>query len=85
MWILGSYWRNRLIDEVFEAGYGSRDNELHLQRWTKDEMHQLCEDKDLLSLWLRYVTYWPKGPNGETKEDVEKEVLAEIAILEMLV
>lgn len=83
MWKLGSYWRNRLVDEVFEAGYDTQWSDY--TRWTKEEMHANCNDLDLLNLWKRYVTYFPPSKHPITMAQIEQEVLAEIAMHDLLV
>lgn len=72
-----------MIDEVFAFGYNGPE-EQDMIRWTKEEMHNLETDEGVLSLWIRYVTYWPPGKYSETKEELEAEALAQMAISKML-
>ena len=83
-WAVSDYHRQLIIDEVFKAGYGSEEElQQHMIRWTKEEMSDQCDDKDLLCLFQRYVTWSPTIP-GRDKEEFEKEIEAQIALDELL-
>ena len=81
-WAVSDYHRELMIDEVFKAGYGG-EREKDLIRWTREEMSELCDDKGLLSLFSRYVTWWPRTPERD-QHAFEMEVEAQIALDEML-
>ena len=73
-----------MVDEVFKAGYASEeDMKSQPIRWTKQEMLELCDDEGLLSLFSRYVTWYPRTPERD-KMAFEREVEAQIALDEML-
>lgn len=85
-WAVSDFHRKLMIDEVFKAGYGG-DSELDMIRWTKEEMSELCDDEGLLSLFQRYVTWYPAThPDGSLRDKIafEKEIEAQIALEKML-
>jgi len=82
-WAISEYHRQFMVDEVFKAGYASEEELQTMQRWTRDEMLELCDDRGLLSLFQRYVIWYPKTPERD-KMAFEKDIEAEIAIDELL-
>jgi hypothetical protein len=81
-WKVADSTREFMVDEVFSAGYGG-EREIDLLRWTRQEMLDECSDKDLLSLFERYVTWYPPTP-GRDQRQFEREVEAEIALDDLL-
>ena len=82
-WKASPALRQLFIEEIFKAGYSSEEDRKHQPiRWTPEEMEQECDDKGILPLWLRYVTYWPDPENR--KQRLELEFLASIEITQML-
>jgi len=71
--------RCKMITHIFQSGYAGPDDMLTQPiRWTMNEMHELCDDEGLLSLFQRYTTLGSYGKN------IEDEVKAQIAINKML-
>jgi hypothetical protein len=89
-WAISDFHRQIMIDDIFKSGYGG-EGEKDMIRWTKEEMSELCEDKDLLCLFQRYVTWYPAtradGDQRTMREKIafEREVEAQIALDELLI
>ena len=64
-----------MIDEVFDAGYGSAAELNNLIRYSKEEMHARCNDLDLLSLFERYVTWKDHNAKLEFEEEVKTQIV----------
>lgn len=81
-WKISESNREFMVDEIFKAGYAGPSEE-DMIRWTYQQMLDLCDDEGLISLFERYVTWYPAKP-GRDKEIFLAEVEAEIALDDML-
>jgi len=74
--------REFMVDQVFAGGYSDPNNpaEQSMIRWTKQEMLDLCTDQSLISLFQRYVAWYPTSPIGRSKEDFLRDIEVEIAV-----
>lgn len=82
-WKASPALRKQFIKFIFGHGYND-GSEYERQRfgWSPEEMEDQCDDLCLLSLFQRYVTFYPDKEN--IKMAMEHEFLASIAISEML-